>query len=274
VPRPERPLDPTKGPIQAFAADLRKLRHEAGNPKYLQMQRITGRSRTSLADAAGGDHLATWETVDAYVQACGGDVAEWEQRWTDARDTLRAQREQAAAPPHQSTVRPPARWLSSRPRLWVIAVFIGAAAVVVAFYALRSTPARFSPRSRLKAGVSSPAVIVVQNKVATGSGALTEDTTPAYLSTKPEPFCSHYGCEIAGTKMWSGAVLQALCVVHGAEMTNENTQSPGISRNKGGVFSSLWYWAETSNGTRGYLAQVYVAPTYRDLTLPTCSPGT
>jgi hypothetical protein len=119
-----------------------------------------------------------------------------------------------------------------------------------------------------------PTIIIVQNKVATGPTALTEDSTPAYLSAKPEPFCSHYGCEISGTKMWSGAVLQALCVVHGAEMTNENTHSPGISQNKGGVFSPLWYWAEASNGVSGFLSQVYIIPADRNLPLPTCSPGT
>ncbi|HEY0638603.1 MAG TPA: helix-turn-helix domain-containing protein [Pseudonocardiaceae bacterium] len=81
MPRPERPLDPAAGPIQAFAAQLRALREAAGRPKYLQMARATGRSRTALAEAAGGDHLPTWETVDAYVRACGADPADWLPRW-------------------------------------------------------------------------------------------------------------------------------------------------------------------------------------------------
>ncbi len=45
--RPERPLDPAAGPIPAFASELRQLRQQAGSPKYLQMQRRTGRSRTA-----------------------------------------------------------------------------------------------------------------------------------------------------------------------------------------------------------------------------------
>ena len=94
--RPERPLDPAAGPIQAFASELRRLRQQAGSPKYLQMQRRTGRSRTALAEAAGGDHLPTWDTVEAYVRACGGDLTQWQARWAQARDAVRSQRGQAA----------------------------------------------------------------------------------------------------------------------------------------------------------------------------------
>jgi hypothetical protein len=78
--RTERPLDPSSGPAAAFASQLRALRVAAGSPKYLQMARRTGRSRTALAEAAGGDHVPRWETVEAYVRACGGDPAEWTAR--------------------------------------------------------------------------------------------------------------------------------------------------------------------------------------------------
>ena len=71
--------------------------------------------------------------------------------------------------------------------------------------------------------------------------------------------------------MWSGAVLPAICIVRGAEMTNENLHSAGIARNKGGVISSLWYRVEMPSGATGYLSEVYVAPAYRGgLGLPTC----
>ncbi|WP_216912752.1 hypothetical protein [Nocardia noduli] len=91
MPRPERPLDPSAGPIQAFAADLRKLRERAGNPKYLQMARVSGRSRTALAEAAGGYHLPTWETTEAYVTACGEAPASWRARWEDLHEAGRRQ---------------------------------------------------------------------------------------------------------------------------------------------------------------------------------------
>ncbi len=88
MPRPERPLDPSAGPVQAFAADLRRLRTDAGSPKYLQMARLTGRSRTALSEAAGGDHLPTWETTEAFVKACGGDVGTWLAKWERVQDQL------------------------------------------------------------------------------------------------------------------------------------------------------------------------------------------
>jgi WD40 repeat protein len=76
---------------------LRALRVDAGSPKYLQMARRTGRSRTALAEAAGGDHVPQWETVEAYVRACGGDPTEWIARWEQARAA--ASRNARGAPP-------------------------------------------------------------------------------------------------------------------------------------------------------------------------------
>ena len=35
----------------------------------------------TLASAAGGFRLPTLPVLIAYVNACGGDVAEWEERW-------------------------------------------------------------------------------------------------------------------------------------------------------------------------------------------------
>ncbi|WP_433726509.1 helix-turn-helix domain-containing protein [Nocardia sp. CA-129566] len=88
MPRPERPLDPSAGPVQAFAAELRKLRAGAGDPKYLQMARMTGRSRTALSEAAGGDHLPTWETTEAFVKACGADIGTWRLRWERVQEQM------------------------------------------------------------------------------------------------------------------------------------------------------------------------------------------
>src|SRR5215469_4191675 len=268
--RPERPLDPAAGPIQAFAADLRKLRQEAGNPKYLQMQRLTGRSRTSLAEAAGGDHLATWETVEAYVRACGGDLAMWERRWTNTRDALRVQRQDTDTRDIVAASRPK-RPASSPLIPWIITALLSTVAVSAAAVIVYSSPAAIRGQSVGSATIRRPTIIVVQNKIATGPSALTEDSTPAYLSTKPIPFCSEQHCEIPKTQMPSGAVLRAICIVRGAEMTNENLHSAGIARNKGGVISSLWYRVEMPIGTTGYLSEVYVAPAYRGgLGLPTC----
>ncbi|WP_431728052.1 helix-turn-helix domain-containing protein [Verrucosispora sp. TAA-831] len=99
MPRPERPLRADDGPIAEFAQELRDLREKAGSPKYLLMARRTGRSRTALAEAAGGDHLPSWDTVKAFVEACGADPLEWLPRWERARETIREHRASPVAAP-------------------------------------------------------------------------------------------------------------------------------------------------------------------------------
>jgi hypothetical protein len=262
--RPERPLDPAAGPIQAFASELRKLRQQAGSPKYLQMQRRSGRSRTALAEAAGGDHLPTWDTVEAYVRACGGELAPWRVRWAQARDAARSQRGRAA-PRGIAAADPPRPPRASRFQRWMTAAAVAALLVT----AVTTTLHGF--RTAANVATARPVIVVVQDKVATGRSALIEDTVPAYLSSKPVSSCSAKGCEIPRTQMWSGVVLRATCKIQGAKMTNEDLTSAGIAHNTGGIVSSLWYRCIFPNGVAGYLSEVYVAAAYRGgLGLPPC----
>ncbi|GAA3095841.1 hypothetical protein [Streptosporangium carneum] len=94
--RSEVPLDPTAGPVQRFAFELRKLRQEADGITYREMARHAGYSVTALSRAAAGQQLPSWPVVRAYVLACGGDVADWQARWRQAAD------EQAAPPPAEA----------------------------------------------------------------------------------------------------------------------------------------------------------------------------
>jgi hypothetical protein len=109
MPRPERPVDPTAGPVQRFAAELRKLRAEAGGPPYREMARRAHASKASLSAAASGHRLPTWEVTKAYVRACGGDVAEWSARWSAIRDEV--------APTVPAKTPPPAGGRTSTPIL-------------------------------------------------------------------------------------------------------------------------------------------------------------
>ncbi|MFF1615791.1 AAA family ATPase [Amycolatopsis sp. NPDC058278] len=81
MPRPERPLGAGDDPVTTFARDLRKLRETAGRPPYRRLAREAHYSTTTLSDAAGGKTLPSLAVTLAYARACGGDPAEWEQRW-------------------------------------------------------------------------------------------------------------------------------------------------------------------------------------------------
>ena len=106
--RPERPLDPTAGPVPRLAHELRELRRTAGNPSYRKMAEAAGFSPTTLSQAAAGERLPSLAVVQGYVRACGGDPEEWEPRWKDAEaEVAGAAREddEDATPPYRGLAR-------------------------------------------------------------------------------------------------------------------------------------------------------------------------
>ncbi|WP_447034786.1 nSTAND1 domain-containing NTPase [Streptomyces sp. DSM 118878] len=82
--RREKPLEPTAGPVQRFAYELRKLRVDAGSPTYRVMARRVSYSAPTLSAAAAGDRLPSLPVLRAYVAACEGDGDAWERRWYEA----------------------------------------------------------------------------------------------------------------------------------------------------------------------------------------------
>ncbi|MGM1061935.1 helix-turn-helix domain-containing protein [Saccharothrix sp. Mg75] len=111
MPREERPLDAGDDELLRFAADLRRLRAEAGGPPYRELGRRVHFSAAALCDAAGGRRLPSLAVTTAYVRACGGPVAEWERRWHDLVATRRDPPPATAPPVAQPEVptqrRPP-----------------------------------------------------------------------------------------------------------------------------------------------------------------------
>jgi serine/threonine protein kinase len=92
VPRRELPLDPSAGPLEAFAFELRQLRYVAGNPPYRQLARKAFRSAAALSAAASGKSFPSLEVTLAYVRACGGDDHEWRARWLELNAQLMSAR--------------------------------------------------------------------------------------------------------------------------------------------------------------------------------------
>jgi tetratricopeptide (TPR) repeat protein len=67
--------------VAAFAAQLRRLRVEAGTPTYRQLGERVHFAPSGLSAATRGSRLPTWPVTEAFVLACGGDVDEWRERW-------------------------------------------------------------------------------------------------------------------------------------------------------------------------------------------------
>ncbi|MFG2346695.1 nSTAND1 domain-containing NTPase [Streptomyces phaeochromogenes] len=92
--RAERPLDAGDGELLQFAADLRQLRKKAGGPTYRELAALAHYSVATLSQAAAGRRLPSLSVTVAYVEACGGDVREWERRWHTVAAELAAEAEQ------------------------------------------------------------------------------------------------------------------------------------------------------------------------------------
>ena len=90
VGRPERVIDPSAGPLEQFAYDLRALRRTAdGSPTLRQLETRSGYSKAALSQACSGRALPTLDVTLAYAGACGADMTVWETRWRELAALLR-----------------------------------------------------------------------------------------------------------------------------------------------------------------------------------------
>jgi transcriptional regulator with XRE-family HTH domain len=268
VARKERPLDTSTGPVPAFAADLRRLRAAAGCPTYREMATKVHCSQSLLSEAAGGVNAPTWEAARLYLKALDvpeSEFGEWRGRWARTRSTEFAGPRQSPAPSGAAgPAEPEQRRSGSRKRrrsLLLAAGSIVCAGIVIA--ATMYATAGDGRSSSAFNAAGTPVTVVVQNMIAVGSTSLIEDRSPAYLSSRTQPFCADRSCKISGTDMWTGATLKALCHEHGTRLTNYNVDAPESRKNPNRSESNLWYYAETATGERGYISEVYLAPQFR-----------
>jgi hypothetical protein len=101
--------------LEAFARDLRALRAKA-ELDYPELAELSHYTMKTLASAAGGLRLPTLPVAVAYVRACGGNVAEWEDRWQKLAEKITAdgakkrssEDEEQQAPPEPADAAGPA----------------------------------------------------------------------------------------------------------------------------------------------------------------------
>ena len=86
-PPPKPKATEPEADLAEFAKDLRDLRTGAGLG-YPEMAELSHYTMKTLASAAGGLTLPTLPVMAAYVRACDGNVAEWEDRWHRLADTV------------------------------------------------------------------------------------------------------------------------------------------------------------------------------------------
>jgi hypothetical protein len=84
--------------LEEFAKDLRGLRGQAGLG-YPEMAELSHYTMKTLASAAGGLNLPTLPVTMAYVRACDGSVADWEDRWHRLADALKSADNEAGPAP-------------------------------------------------------------------------------------------------------------------------------------------------------------------------------
>jgi hypothetical protein len=79
--RPERPIDPTGGPLPRLAGELRRLR---GTRTYRELAAETGLSVAALRAAAAGEQLPTWRVTRAFAVGCGAEEGAVRELWEQA----------------------------------------------------------------------------------------------------------------------------------------------------------------------------------------------
>jgi hypothetical protein len=75
--------------LEAFARDLRTLRAKA-DLDYEELAEVSHYEMKTLAAAAGGLRLPSLPVAVAFVRACDGNVAEWEDRWQKVAEKITA----------------------------------------------------------------------------------------------------------------------------------------------------------------------------------------
>lgn len=115
-------------------------------------------------------------------------------------------------------------------------------------------------------------VLTVDNRVTNGATEMREDSTPARLTTKPWVYCGSRGCNIAGTERVSGQTYDAaVCQSQGEQTTNGDDTSSVDDHNPGLYTSTLYYGVRLSDGTFGYVSEVWIRSADRGgLGLPAC----
>lgn len=247
--------------IAAFWQDWQRARADSGIP-VIEVAKRANSNRTTIYDLGKPGKAKLFPGPDIVRSLLA--AIELPDAQLERYDQL-AQREQTPPTPNSPS------WRS----LWIAVstAAVLAAAAGAGLTLLVRDPA-LPPAAATGSLGSGPVVLTVQNMIAEGADDLVEDTTPAYLSSRPEPRCARpeHNCKIAGTEMATDALLVATCQIpDGIEMVNYNLDGP-FPENPNRIKSRRWYGiALPQTPQTGFLSEVYVRPRDRGQRgLPRC----
>ncbi|GAA0935879.1 NBR1-Ig-like domain-containing protein [Nonomuraea longicatena] len=184
--------------IEDFAATLRKLRDEAGNPSFREMSgRSKAISHTTLHEAAKGNRLPSWETTVEFLKACGADPAAYRERWENANQAVRSvDRLPGDAPP---LARP--RALTRLVVITALTVLAGAAVVVVVLANRGSSPDQ-NPSGGAAIAAPTPVVCPVRPTSPPSAPPLRKGDATEFVEDVTLTDCTHVGSGQTMTKVW------------------------------------------------------------------------
>jgi hypothetical protein len=309
--RPPRYPDPDSSLEAAFAAELRKLCRETAAREGLantmldarELERRTHaigqpRSKSTLSEALSGRRLPSWTTTRILVTVLGDEPANWRERFLKAggrvdddpnagnSEVVQHIATNKPLPRSESGPTPTERASEQWPRYHQLpspnsAIDPGSTLkgvvrtrrmrLVLSILVLTAVGCAWWFLTRSAGTTPRLPTITVQNMVAIGPTSLTEDVSPAYLSTRAIARCASMGCMIPNTEMSSGIALAAVCQTKGQYMTNADEASEGINENPGVARSDRWYGVQQRDGSVGLISEIYVRAEDRGgLGLPDC----
>jgi len=239
--RPERPIDPDDGPLARFAFDLRALRRAGGGVSYRELAKRANFSRTALSQAASGTELPSLAVTLAYVEACGGDVAAWEERWRVLATELNPAPAPAPAPAvlpsrgaSQPGQRPPgAEVRSGRRRLLWLAAPLAVSVGLVAMWQMAGSASHTTKSRATGAAGSAPATKTTPATPAKPRPLVTGDddkfvadvTIPDGTVIKVNPrFTKTWEIQNTGSVPWRGRWLQRQGLSQGTGLCTSTDQ--------------------------------------------------
>ena len=186
--------------IEQFAEALRELRVSAGSPSFRTMSgRSHAISHTTLHDAVLGHRLPSWPTTAEFVKACGGDPADFRERWNRSQRAV-----QSAASSEVTDAVPPAP-AHRRRRIALIAALAGALVVAVSvtgFAMSRSDGRRPLPSSAATGHALTAADCPVRQTNPSPATPAHPGDASAFITDLTLPDCTHVARGSTVVKVW------------------------------------------------------------------------